>query len=593
MSLGYFFANNKPMHQDLLCGFARPERVWLRDLMLLNQKNVLLQVDENRMAQCVIQAACNDLRALSPQEVFHFDFCRFLSLAHTPQDASHLFEEFLEDLSQTKARTWIYIQHLDELLLHDDPAAKALSQHLLRTSVMSECRLIATLRKAENMKLLESHYPVFYHHTHCLKLSDTTEQECGLLLKNAVRGLQRQHRFNFSEEVLPKLQAIVSRYVSSEQLFDKTIETITIAVARMEATRAHQDENLMLNLQSILQVLSDWEQIPVTHLLHDVDNPSSLREYLQKKVMGQEAAVTKIVSTIQKNTPPLFVFCGPKDSGKTRMSSAIARYYNGSERYLIEIDLQKHQGDLNWGSLLAPSPSVQSRVQSLLTVVKQNPKVLIVFRQIEPYLQALANLLLPLSQQAHHVQDDGSVIDFSGVKIALITADAEVETAPIPAPISSMNTANDLLSLVCEPERDEFPEIETAAEAPAPRLQLPEMLETIVTVIQFNPVSELTIRAIVQRQLQEYGNKVKSSHSVTIQYQDEVIEYLLQQVLHRNQGTKAVESVFQDFVTPAVEKSLLYADQVQGGQVLLLMLNDTGQLLIGQLIAGRVPQTVV
>ena len=104
-----------------------------------------------------------------------------------------------------------------------------------------------------------------------------------------------------------------------------------------------------LNVDDIADVLAKWTGIPVKKITEsDADKLKNLEAELQKRVIGQDEAVTAISKAIRRGRLGLkddkkpsgtFIFLGTTGVGKTELAKALAEVMFGNENALIRIDM--------------------------------------------------------------------------------------------------------------------------------------------------------------------------------------------------------------------------------------------------------------
>ena len=142
---------------------------------------------------------------------------------------------------------------------------------------------------------------------------------------------------------------------------------------------------------------------------------------LQKVIIGQNEAITKITRAIQRNRVGLkdpkkpigtFIFLGPTGVGKTELAKALARYIFDSDDALIRIDMSEYMEKFSVSRLIGAPPGYVGYEEGgqLTEPVRRKPYSVILLDEIEKAHPDVYNILL-------QVLDDGQLTDGLGRKV--------------------------------------------------------------------------------------------------------------------------------------------------------------------------------
>ena len=171
--------------------------------------------------------------------------------------------------------------------------------------------------------------------------------------------------------------------------------------------------------------------IPITKL-SDEENERLLKmgDYLKDKVIGQDYAIDKVVSTIQRNRIGLgkknkpigsFIFAGSTGVGKTELTKAISEYLFHSEDSLIRVDMSEYMEKFNVSKLIGSPPGyVGHENGGLLTEkVKKKPYAVILLDEIEKAHPDIYHILLQVLDEGHLTDGLGRKINFKNTLIIM------------------------------------------------------------------------------------------------------------------------------------------------------------------------------
>ncbi len=136
----------------------------------------------------------------------------------------------------------------------------------------------------------------------------------------------------------------------------------------------------------MLEVLADIGNLPETNISISLKSRlTALRGNILKRIVGQDEAVAKMVSSvitsklgydIKKNRPDgVFMFIGPTGVGKTETAIALSEALYGSQDYLIRIDMSEYMEKFTYSRFVGAAPGYVGYYDSnqLTDKVRQNP----------------------------------------------------------------------------------------------------------------------------------------------------------------------------------------------------------------------------
>lgn len=160
-----------------------------------------------------------------------------------------------------------------------------------------------------------------------------------------------------------------------------------------------------------------------------------LEENLHERVIGQEAAVVAVASTIKKlrsgfkneHRPiSVFLFLGPTGVGKTELAKALAREYFGSEDRMIKLDMSEYQTQDQMDRLLGSKAGGEYTSNTLLEQVSKQPFSLVLLDEFEKADSKLLNLFLQVFDEGRMTDNLGKTVSFENT-IIIATSNAGAE----------------------------------------------------------------------------------------------------------------------------------------------------------------------
>jgi ATPases with chaperone activity, ATP-binding subunit len=177
-----------------------------------------------------------------------------------------------------------------------------------------------------------------------------------------------------------------------------------------------------VNEEMVYEVVASMTKIPVSKLTQaESDSLLHLEENLQKSVIGQEEAVSKISKAIRRNrvgikepNKPIgsFIFLGSTGIGKTHLAKELAKEIFGDSEALIRVDMSEYQEKFTMSRLIGSPPGYVGHNEGgqLTEQVKNKPYSVILFDEIEKAHKDIFTILL-------QTMDEGFLTDSLGRKI--------------------------------------------------------------------------------------------------------------------------------------------------------------------------------
>jgi CheY-like chemotaxis protein len=155
-----------------------------------------------------------------------------------------------------------------------------------------------------------------------------------------------------------------------------------------------------------------------------------LSELLSRKVVGQPAALSRIVPYLQmyqtRLNPPdrpagIFLLLGPTGTGKTRTVEALAEILHGSARHMLKIDCAEYQSDHEVAKLIGAPPGyighretkpLLTQERLLAVVSPQCDLAIVLFDEVEKASPAFTALLLGVLDRATLRLGDNTPVNF-------------------------------------------------------------------------------------------------------------------------------------------------------------------------------------
>ena len=214
-----------------------------------------------------------------------------------------------------------------------------------------------------------------------------------------------------------------ARYEDAARLQYQTIPNLEKKIK--EASENVKEDALIqetVNEEMIAKVVSRWSGVEVSRMVEsERQKLLKLREVLEKRVIGQDEALTLVTDAILRSKAQIqdedrpigsFLFLGPTGVGKTEVAKALAEQLFDSEDHIIRIDMSEYMEKHSVSRLIGAPPGYVGYDEGgqLSEAVRRNPYSIILFDEVEKAHPDVFNILL-------QILDDGRITDNKGVTV--------------------------------------------------------------------------------------------------------------------------------------------------------------------------------
>lgn len=319
----------------------------------------------------------------------------------------------------------------------------------------------------------------------------TTAEETLKILHNIKEKYEEHHNVSYTDEALKACVKLADRYMHDRSFPDKAIDVMDEAgahihinsatvpdelieaekklnatIAKKQAAVAsqnfemaatlrdyqtkqerdiemmrkqweHGDPNHRVTLDEteIAKVVSNMTGIPVQQMAESENiRLRNMGKVLKEKVIAQDAAIDKVVKSIQRNRMGLkdpnhpigvFMFLGPTGVGKTYLAKKLAEEMFGSADALFRIDMSEYAEGFNTSRLIGSPPGYVGYDEGgqLTEKVRRKPYSIVLLDEIEKANSQVFNLLLQVMDEGRLTDGNGRLIDFRNT-IIIMTSNA-------------------------------------------------------------------------------------------------------------------------------------------------------------------------
>ncbi|MDI9635942.1 ATP-dependent chaperone ClpB [Geitlerinema splendidum] len=286
----------------------------------------------------------------------------------------------------------------------------------------------------------------------------------------------------------------------------------------------------------IAAIVSRWTGIPVDKMLEgEREKLLRMEDNLQKRVVGQEEAVTAISQAVRRARAGLqdanrpigsFLFLGPTGVGKTELTKALAEFLFDDDAAMTRIDMSEFMEKHSVSRLIGAPPGYVGYEEggSLTESVRRRPYQVILFDEIEKAHPDVFNVLLQVLDDGRLTDGQGRTVDFRNTLIVLTSNLGSHILAEHPGEPS-------------DKVRKEVMEIVRASFRP-------EFLNRIDEILLFRRLSREDMGSIVKIQLDRLSNLLKD-RKITLDVDDLALTWLGDQGYDPAYGARPLKRVIQ------------------------------------------------
>ena len=308
--------------------------------------------------------------------------------------------------------------------------------------------------------------------------------------------------------------------------------------------------------EDIAGVVAQWTGIPVAKMLSsERAKLLELERILQRRVIGQEAAIQAVADAIRRNKSGLadadrplgtFIFLGPTGVGKTELAKTLADYLFDDERALQRIDMSEYMERHAVSRLIGAPPGYVGYDQGgqLTEAVRRRPYSVILFDELEKAHPDVFNLLLQLLDEGRLTDGQGRQVDFRNSII-----------------IMTSNLGSDLIQQAAQVEQVK-PRITELLKASF----RPEFLNRVDETIIFNRLDDDQIHAIAAIQLDHLAARLRAQR-ITLEVTEAAQRCLAEAGFDPQYGARPLRRAIQQQVQNPLARMLIGGELADGWKV--------------------------
>lgn len=402
------------------------------------------------------------------------------------------------------------------------------------------------------------------------KAIDVLDEACS---KANLNGFKVPDNLTKTEEILQSLmkekeQAVAEGRFAEASMLNQEQQAVE---KKLESIKKRFDKNQALHQicvteQQIAEVVSVWTKIPVQKLGESESaRLRKLEQTLQKRVIGQEEAVTAVAKAVKRGRVGLkspnrpigsFLFLGPTGVGKTELSKALAEALFGQEDAMIRVDMSEYMEKHSVSKMIGSPPGYVGHEEGgqLSEKVRRNPYAVILFDEIEKAHPDVFNILLQVLDDGYITDSQGRKIDFRNTVI-IMTSNAGAKAIVEPKKLGFAAK---------EDPQDDYKKMKSNVMDEVKQLFRPEFLNRIDEIIVFHALSAENLKKIAGLLCKEFAVRVQSQLNIQLHIRDSVKKHIVEVGTDTKYGARplrrAVQNELEDKMAEAILAGEIHSD---------------------------------
>ena len=393
----------------------------------------------------------------------------------------------------------------------------------------------------------------------------------------------RQRLLDLEQNFNDKFNELRQRQASGERIDEKAYQGLSGIQAEIEAVRKRlseadaqdlpQPQHRLLqeyvDAEDIAEVVAKWTGIPISRMLEgETHKLLRMEENLQKRVVGQEMAVTAVSNAVRRSRAGIadpnrpigsFIFLGPTGVGKTELARALAEFLFDDERAMIRLDMSEFMEKHSVARLIGAPPGYVGYDEGgyLTEAVRRRPYSVVLFDEIEKAHPDVFNILLQVLDDGRLTDGQGRTVDFKNTVI-----------------IMTSNIGSTWIQELATHDQEEM----QRKVMEALRMQFrPEFLNRVDDIVIFNSLNALHIHRIVDIQV-ELLQKRLANRKLHIHLTDRAKEVISAEGFDPIYGARPLKRAIQKRIQDPLALKLLDGE-IKEGDTVLVDATPTGELV--------------
>ena len=303
-----------------------------------------------------------------------------------------------------------------------------------------------------------------------------------------------------------------------------------------------------LTIDNLARIIELWTKIPASKIrAQEYEQLLNLDAELKKHIVGQDEAITSVVSAIRrsrvgiqvKKHPVSFIFVGSTGVGKTELVKRLASEMFESVESLIRLDMSEYMEKHSVSKIIGSPPGYvgYDEAGQLTEKIRRRPYSVILFDELEKAHPDVLNILLQILDDGRITDAQGRVVNFENT-IIIMTSNAGSNQKG-----GSVGFGRSLT------EQSKEKAMKVLGE-----FLRPEFINRVDEIVCFNQLSEDNFRGIADIMLAELQQSLEG-RGIAFTWDESVKDYLVKKSYSVAYGARNLRRAIQtDLEDPIAER---------------------------------------
>ena len=332
--------------------------------------------------------------------------------------------------------------------------------------------------------------------------------------------------------------------------------------------------------EKVAEVIAMMSGIPVQRIAQAEGlKLRQMKDELQKKIIGQNDAVNKIVKAIQRNRIGLkdpakpigsFIFVGPTGVGKTHLAKKLAEFMFDSSDALIRVDMSEYMEKFSVTRLIGAPPGYVGYEEGgqLTEKVRRKPYSIVLLDEIEKAHPDVFNILLQVMDEGRLTDGLGRRIDFKNT-IIIMTSNVGTRQLKDFGKGIGFNTPSDA-AMDAEYSRGVIQKALNKAFAP-------EFLNRVDDTVMFDQLSRESIKQIIDLELRGLFERVLNL-GYKLELTEETKDFIAEKGYDVQLGARPLKRAIQRYLEDQLADIVLSGELAEGDTILMELEKENSEI---------------
>ena len=383
------------------------------------------------------------------------------------------------------------------------------------------------------------------------------------ILDRLKTNYEKHHNVVYTTEAIEACVRMSERYITDRCLPDKAIDAMDEAGSMVRLKNPKKTGQV--TAEDVAEIISKMTGIPSGRVAENEGNRLlKMREVLQKRIIGQDEAIEKVVRAIQRNRAGIkdpgkpigtFLFFGPTGVGKTQLAKSLAEYLFDSEDNMVRLDMSEYMEKFNVSRLIGAPPGYVGFEEGgqLSERVRRKPYCVVLLDEIEKAHPDVFNLLLQVMDEGRLTDSNGRTVSFRNT-IVIMTSNVgsrELEEYGngMGFSTSMRNITGNRKGIVEKAVKKAFP---------------PEFINRVDEQVFFSSLTKEDIEEIIDIELKELRHRVKDA-GFELVVTPTAKRFVAEEGYDPNYGARPLKRAIQKHIEDPVSEQII-VDRMSGSK---------------------------